>query len=169
MKGYHNEKMETASRKEIEELQAKRLRAVVDHVYRSNPIYRKLFDAQGVKPEDIKSLEDVAKLPTTNKNILRESYPLGLCCVPRSSIAEMHMSSGSTGTPVIMPYTTADLAQWAECMARCYRMAGGVPGDAVQITPLFGLFNGGFGMYHGARGCRALRYPRRPRQHPEAG
>ena len=163
MKGnYHNEKMETASRAEIEELQAKRLRAVVDHVYSSNPIYRKLFDARGVKPEDIRSLEDVAKLPTTNKNLLRESYPLGLSCVPRSSIAEMHMSSGSTGTPVIMPYTNADLAQWAECMARCYRMAGGVPGDAVQITPLFGLFNGGFGMYHGARAAGLFIIPAGP-------
>ena len=163
MKGnYHNEKMETASRAEIEELQAKRLRAVVDHVYSSNPIYRKLFDARGVKPEDIRSLEDVAKLPTTNKNLLRESYPLGLSCVPRQEVAEMHMSSGSTGTPVIMPYTNADLAQWAECMARCYRMAGGVPGDAVQITPLFGLFNGGFGMYHGARAAGLFVIPAGP-------
>jgi phenylacetate-CoA ligase len=163
MKGnYQNEKMETASRAEIEELQAKRLRAVADHVYRSNPIYRKLFDAQGVKPEDIRSLEDVSKLPTTNKNILRESYPLGLSCVPRREVAEMHMSSGSTGTPVIMPYTNADLAQWAECMARCYRMAGGVPGDAVQITPLFGLFNGGFGMYHGARAAGLFVIPAGP-------
>ena len=163
MKGnYHNEKMETASRAEIEELQAKRLRAVVDHVYSSNPIYRKLFDARGVKPEDIRSLEDVAKLPTTNKNLLRESYPLGLSCVPRREVAEMHMSSGSTGTPVIMPYTNADLAQWAECMARCYRMAGGVPGDAVQITPLFGLFNGGFGMYHGARAAGLFIIPAGP-------
>jgi len=163
MKGnYHNEKMETASRAEIEELQAKRLRAVADHVYRSNPIYRKLFDARGVKPEDIRGLEDVSKLPMTNKNILRESYPLGLSCVPRREVAEMHMSSGSTGTPVIMPYTTADLSQWAECMARCYRMAGGVPGDAVQITPLFGLFNGGFGMYHGARAAGLFVIPAGP-------
>ena len=150
-KNYHNEKMETASRAEIESLQAKRLRAVADHVYRSNPIYRKLFDARGVKPEDIRGLEDVSKLPTTNKNILRESYPLGLSCVPRREVAEMHMSSGSTGTPVIMPYTTADLSQWAECMARCYYMAGINQGDVIQITPSFGLFNGGFGFYHGAR------------------
>ena len=161
-KNYHNEKMETASRAEIEELQAKRLRAVADHVYRSNPIYRKLFDTRGVKPEDIRSLEDVSKLPMTNKNILRESYPLGLSCVPRREVAEMHMSSGSTGTPVIMPYTNADLAQWAECMARCYRMAGGKPGDAVQITPLFGLFNGGFGMYHGARAAGLFVIPAGP-------
>ena len=124
MKDFHNEKMETAARAEIEELQPKGFERSVDHVYRSNPIYRKLFDTRGVRPEDIRGLADITKLPMTNKNILRESYPLGLSCVPRSSIAEMHMSSGSTGTPVVMPYTPADLAQWAECMARCYRMAG---------------------------------------------
>jgi phenylacetate-CoA ligase len=163
MKGnYHNESMETAPRKEIEELQKKRLRAVVDHVYRSNRIYRKLFDEHGVSPEDIRSLQDISKLPMTNKEILRESYPLGLCCVPRAEIREMHMSSGSTGTPVIMPYTPADLEQWAECMARCYCMAGGREGDGVQITPLFGLFNGGFGMYHGARAAGLFIIPAGP-------
>ena len=169
MKNYHNEKMETAARAEIEELQAKRLRAVVDHVYRSNPIYRKLFDARGVRPEDIRGLADITKLPMTNKNILRESYPLGLSCVPRSSIAEMHMSSGSTGTPVIMPYTKADLAQWAECMARCYRMAGGRAGrrcpDHAPLRPFQRRLR------HVPRGAgrRPVRDSRRPGQHPEAG
>jgi len=163
MKGnYYNQSMETAPRKELEELQKKRLRALVDYVYRSNQIYRKLFDAHGVKPEDIRSLEDIRKLPMTNKEILRESYPLGLSCVPREKIREMHMSSGSTGTPVIMPYTPADLEQWAECMARCYCMAGSLKGDAVQITPLFGLFNGGFGMYHGARAAGLFVIPAGP-------
>ncbi|HPT19783.1 MAG TPA: phenylacetate--CoA ligase family protein, partial [Methanothrix sp.] len=159
---YHNEKMETADRREIEELQSKRLRAVVSHVYNSNPIYRKLFDEKGVRPEDIKSVEDVRRLPMTGKELLRKSYPMGLSCVSRREVVEMHMSSGSTGTPVIMPYTTADLAQWAECMARCYRMAGGLPGDGVQITPLFGLFNGGFGMYHGARAAGLFVIPAGP-------
>ncbi len=163
MKGsYHNEKMETASRREIEELQSRRLRAIANHVYLSNPVYRKLFEARGIRPEDVHSQEDVKKLPMTGKELLRESYPLGLSCVPREKVIEMHMSSGSTGTPVIMPYTAADLAQWAECMARCYRMAGGVPGDAVQITPLFGLFNGGFGMYHGARAAGLFVIPAGP-------
>src|SRR5690554_4040935 len=148
---FHNEKMETAQLKDIRELQARRLKEVVRHVYSSNAIYRKLFDEHGVAPEDIKSAEDVTKLPLMNKDILRESYPLGLSCVHRNQIVEMHMSSGSTGTPVVMPYTKGDLDQWAECMARCYRMGGAVPSDAAQITPLFGLFNGGFGMYHGAR------------------
>jgi phenylacetate-CoA ligase len=159
---FHNALMETASRKELQELQSRRLRSIVKHVYQSNATYRRLFDEHGVSPEDIKTAEDVVKLPMTSKDILRESYPLKLACVPRSQIVEMHMSSGSTGTPVVMPYTRNDLDQWAECMARCYRMAGALPGDATQITPLFGLFNGGFGMYHGARAAGLFVIPAGP-------
>ncbi|RQW77365.1 MAG: phenylacetate--CoA ligase family protein [Methanothrix sp.] len=159
---FHNEYAETASQEDIRALQSKRLRATVKHVYDSNAIYRKLFDDQGVKPDDIKTVDDVVKLPMTNKDILRESYPMKLSCVPRDRIVEMHMSSGSTGTPVVMPYTQHDLEQWAECMARCYRMSGAKPGDAAQITPLFGLFNGGFGMYHGARAAGLFVIPTGP-------
>lgn len=159
---FHNESIETASRESIHEMQSQRLRAIVGHVYESNPIYRRLFDEKGVRPEDIRTAEDVVRLPLTNKDILRESYPLNMACVPRNQIVEMHMSSGSTGTPVVMPYTRSDLDQWAECMARCYRMAGAKPGDATQITPLFGLFNGGFGMYHGARAAGLFVIPAGP-------
>ena len=159
---FHNKPMETASLKDIRDMQSKRLRAVVKHVYESNAGYRRLFEQAGVMPEDIRTVEDIVKLPMTNKDILRESYPLGLSCVPRREVIEMHMSSGSTGTPVVMPYTRADLDQWAECMARCYRMAGARPGDATQITPLFGLFNGGFGMYHGARAAGLFVIPAGP-------
>lgn len=159
---FQNEKMETAPLKSIRELQTRRLKEIVKHVYSSNAIYRKLFDDNNVAPEDIKTLDDVTRLPLTNKDILRESYPLGLSCVDRNRVVEMHMSSGSTGTPVVMPYTQGDLDQWAECMARCYRMAGAVPGDAAQITPLFGLFNGGFGMYHGARAAKLFIIPAGP-------
>ena len=159
---FHNESMETASRESIHEMQSRRLRSIVGHVYESNPIYRRLFDEKGVRPEDIRTAEDVVRLPFTGKDILRESYPLNMACVPRDQIVEMHMSSGSTGTPVVMPYTRSDLDQWAECMARCYRMAGAKPGDATQITPLFGLFNGGFGMYHGARAAGLFVIPAGP-------
>jgi phenylacetate-CoA ligase len=165
MKGkgnFQNEKMETAPQKDIRELQTRRLKEIVKHVYSSNALYRKSFDAHGVTPDDIKSVDDVTKLPLMNKDLLRESYPLGLSCVDRKKVIEMHMSSGSTGTPVVMPYTIGDLNQWAECMARCYRMAGAVPGDAAQITPLFGLFNGGFGMYHGARAANLFVIPAGP-------
>jgi phenylacetate-CoA ligase len=159
---FHNESMETASRESIHELQSRRLRAIVGHVYESNAIYRRLFDEKGIRPEDIRTAEDVVRLPFTGKDILRESYPLKMTCVPRNQIVEMHMSSGSTGTPVVMPYTRSDLDQWAECMARCYRMSGAKPGDATQITPLFGLFNGGFGMYHGARAAGLFVIPAGP-------
>ena len=159
---FHNKSIETRSQNGIREMQTARLRAIVKHVYESNASYRLLFAQAGVKPDDIRTVEDIVKLPMTNKDILRESYPLGLSCVPRRSIVEMHMSSGSTGTPVVMPYTQNDLSQWAECMARCYRMAGAKPGDATQITPLFGLFNGGFGMYHGARAAGLFVIPAGP-------
>jgi phenylacetate-CoA ligase len=159
---FHNKSIETRSSKGIREMQSARLRAIVKHVYESNASYRLLFAQAGVKPDDIRTADDIVKLPMTNKDILRESYPLGLSCVPRRNIVEMHMSSGSTGTPVVMPYTENDLMQWAECMARCYRMAGAKPGDATQITPLFGLFNGGFGMYHGARAAGLFVIPAGP-------
>lgn len=159
---FHNESIETASFESIREMQSRRLRSIVKHVYESNAIYRHLFEESGIRPEDIKTAEDVVKLPMTNKDILRESYPMKMACVPRDQIVEMHMSSGSTGTPVVMPYTRADLEQWAECMARCYRMSGARPGDATQITPLFGLFNGGFGMYHGARAAGLFVIPAGP-------
>jgi phenylacetate-CoA ligase len=154
--------METASRESIHEMQSRRLRSIVGHVYESNAVYRRLFDEKGIRPEDIRTAEDVVRLPLTSKDILRESYPLNMACVPRDQIVEMHMSSGSTGTPVVMPYTRSDLDQWAECMARCYRMSGAKPGDATQITPLFGLFNGGFGMYHGARAAGLFVIPAGP-------
>ena len=148
---YHDEAAETMPRAQLEDLQNRRLKAIVRHAMAGNAWYRERFEAAGIDPETFRGLEDLGKLPFMSKKDFREQYPLGMCCVPKESLAEMHMSSGSTGTPVVMPYTKADLAQWAGCMARCYRMAGAQPGDTCQITPGFGLFNGGFGFYHGAQ------------------
>ena len=148
---FFDEKAETMSRDEIAATQDARLRALVRRVMAGNAWYRARFEAAGIVPGDFRGLEDLEKLPFMSKKDFREQYPLGMCCVPKESLAEMHMSSGSTGTPVVMPYTKADLEQWADCMARCYAMAGARPGDTCQITPGFGLFNGGFGFYHGAR------------------
>ena len=148
---FFEKKLETMERGKLEALQLARLKKIAARVYRDNEIYRKSFDDAGVKPSDVKTLADLAKLPTINKIVFRDTYPMGLSCVDKKKIVEMHMSSGSTGTPVVMPYTQGDLDQWASCMARCYAMAGAKPTDVVQITPSFGLFNGGFGMYHGAR------------------
>lgn len=149
--GFFQQLLETASVDQIRSLQAERLKALVRRVCKDNPVMRAMFDVRGVSAEDIRSLEDIHKLPLMNKESFRVHYPLAMCCVDPRMLAEMHMSSGSTGTPVVMPYTQSDLRQWGECMARCYRMAGAIPGDPTQITPSFGLFNGGFGMYHGAR------------------
>ena len=148
---YFDEKAETMSRDELTALQNERLRKTVRHVMADNAWFRARFEAAGIDPEGFRGLEDLTKLPFMSKKDFREQYPLGMCCVPKEKLAEMHMSSGSTGTPVVMPYTKADQAQWADCMARCYRMAGARPGDTCQITPGFGLFNGGFGFYHGAQ------------------
>jgi phenylacetate-CoA ligase len=147
---FYEEKLETMKRSKLEALQLARLKKTVARVYENNAIYRKSFDAAAVKPSDIQTLADLAKLPTINKIVFRDTYPMGLMCVDKKKIVEMHMSSGSTGTPVVMPYTQGDLDQWASCMSRCYAMAGVKPTDVCQITPSFGLFNGGFGMYHGA-------------------
>ncbi|MBN1125475.1 MAG: phenylacetate--CoA ligase [Sedimentisphaerales bacterium] len=148
---YFQESLETISPNALQAMQSERLRNIVRHVYEQNEVMRNQIQQRGIDPENIQSVEDISALPLMNKDLFRQCYPLGLCCTAPSQLVEMHMSSGSTGTPVVMPYTTADLEQWAECMARCYRMAGARPGDPIQITPSFGLFNGGFGMYHGAR------------------
>jgi len=148
---FWNERAETQSRDELAAVQLDGLKWTVKHAWANNDFYRARLTEAGVEPGDIRSLDDLGGLPFLTKEDFRDQYPLGMLCMPRTSIREMHMSSGSSGTPVVMAYTEADLAQWAECMARCQVMAGLQPGDALQIMPTFGLFNGGFGFYHGAR------------------
>lgn len=139
------------SRDELAGYQLARLRELVKWAFERSPFHRKKMDKAGLKPADIEVAEDLGRLPFMSKEDFRVQYPLGMLCAERRDLREMHMSSGSTGTPVVMAYTDADLNQWAECMARCYAMAGIKTGDTIQITPSFGLFNGGFGFYHGAR------------------
>ncbi len=148
---FWNERAETMSRDELAAAQLEGLKWTVKHVWANNDFYRMRLTAAGVEPGDIRSLDDIGGLPFLTKDDFRDQYPLGMLCMPRAAVREMHMSSGSTGTPVVMAYTETDLTQWAECMARCQVMAGLQPGDALQIMPTFGLFNGGFGFYHGAR------------------
>ena len=146
-----NREKETLSRDEYSKLQLEGLKKSLARVW-TNEFYRSRLEKGGVgSPDDVKSLDDLAKLPFFTKEDFREAYPLKMSCVDRKELLEFHMSSGSTGTPVVMAYTKGDLLQWAECMARCYAMAGLEKGDAFQIIPTFGLFNGGFGFYHGAR------------------
>lgn len=151
MSGFWNEKAETMSRDEIAAHQLMKLKETVRWAYDRSDFYRKKMDAAGIKPGDVEMLEDLRHLPIIDKEDFREQYPLGMLCVDKSELREMHMSSGSTGSPVVMAYNEHDLDQWAECMARCYYMAGLAGGDTIQITPSFGLFNGGFGFYHGGR------------------
>lgn len=146
-----NREKETLSRDEYASLQLKGLKKSLSRVW-GNEFYRKRLVLGGVSsPEDIKTLDDLKKLPFFTKEDFRKAYPLKMNCVSRKDLLEFHQSSGSTGTPVVMAYTKGDLLQWAECMARCYYMAGLEKGDALQVMPTFGLFNGGFGCYHGCR------------------
>lgn len=157
--GMWNRTAETLSRDEYAKLQLEGLKKSLCRVW-SNDFYRERLKRGGVSsPEDVKSLDDLARLPFFTKEDFREAYPLKMSCVDRRDLMEMHMSSGSTGTPVVMAYTKNDLLQWAECMARCYAMAGLEKGDALQIIPTFGLFNGGFGCYHGARKAQLFTIP----------
>ncbi len=149
---YFNERAETMSRDELTAHQDNRVRSIVKHVMTHSEYFKEKLKSAGISdPADFRGLNDLTKLPFMSKEDFRLQYPLGMLCVEKKTIAEMHMSSGSTGTPVVMAYTPHDLEQWSECMARCYVMAGAEAGDVCQITPGFGLFNGGFGCYHGAR------------------
>ena len=148
---YWNREIETLPREKLEELQFKGLVKTLRRVW-GNEFYRSRLEKAGVSsPDDIRSLDDLKRLPFLTKEDFREAYPLKMNCVAREDLREFHMSSGSTGTPVVMAYTKGDLVQWAECMARCFSMAGLEAGDAFQVMPTFGLFNGGFGCYQGCR------------------
>ncbi len=146
-------RLETLPREELEKLQLKRLRRTLRHIMENNATYALRFE--GLAPEDLKDLSDLKKLPFITKDELREAYPFKLACAPKEDFVRFHMSSGTTGTPVINPYTRADVEQWAEIMARCLSAATLTHKDVLQITPGFGLFNGGFGFHYGAEriGC----------------
>ena len=146
-----NREVETMSRDALEALQLKGLQKTLRRVWGCE-WWRNLLHKRGMSdPEDVKSLDDLRNLPFLTKEDFREAYPLKMSTVDRKELLEFHMSSGSTGTPVVMAYTKNDLNQWADTMARCFTMAGLEAGDAFQIMPTFGLFNGGFGCYHGCR------------------
>ena len=148
---FWNREAETMSRDQLADVQLKGLQKSLRRVW-SNEWSRRLLLSRGFgNPEDVKSLDDLKRIPFLTKDDFRDAYPLQMCTVPRQELLEFHMSSGSTGTPVVMAYTKNDLNQWADCMARCYTMAGLEAGDAFQIMPTFGLFNGGLGCSHGCR------------------
>ncbi len=151
-------RIETASRDEIAALQLERLKRTLSHAYANVPHYRRKFEAAGVHPDDLRSLEDLAKFPFTTKADLRENYPFGLFAVPREQVVRIHASSGTTGKPTVVGYTKADIDVWADLVARSIRASGGCPGDIVHVAYGYGLFTGGLGAHYGAErlGCTVV-------------
>lgn len=142
-------KEETMSRKEIEAIQLERLKDTVKRVYEHVPAYRAKMDAAGVKPEDVKSLGDLKNLPFTTKQDMRDNYPYGLFAVPKKQLRRIHASSGTTGKPTVVGYTSADLEVWRECVARLAVAGGATEDDVAQICFGYGMFTGALGLHNG--------------------
>ena len=151
MGNYFNEKLETMSRDEMRALQSQRLVDTVRRVYDHVAPYRAKMDAIGLKPEDIRSVDDLSKLPFTTKQDLRDSYPYGMFAVPQSEVAEIHASSGTTGKQTVVGYTAKDLQTWGEISARAIVAAGGGKDDFLHISYGYGLFTGGLGLHYGGQ------------------
>ncbi len=150
--------IEHASRDEIQALQLQRLQTTLARAYDNVPHYRAAFDAKGLRPQDCKSLADLAKFPFTGKKELRDNYPFGLFAVPREQVVRIHASSGTTGKPTVVGYTKNDIDNWAKLVARSIRAAGGRAGDICHIAYGYGLFTGGLGAHYGAErlGCTVV-------------
>lgn len=140
---------ECLERDELRRLQLERLQKVVDRVYHQVPFYRRKFEETGIKPEAIRRLEDLEKLPFTQKDDLRDNYPYGMFAVPLKEIVRIHSSSGTTGIPTVVGYTKKDLETWSNLVARFITAAGVTSEDIVQISFGYGLFTGGFGLHYG--------------------
>ncbi|MDD3754432.1 MAG: phenylacetate--CoA ligase [Methanobacterium sp.] len=154
-----NDEIECMAHDELKKLQLKRLQDVVKRAYETVPYYKKRFDEAGIKPEDIKTLDDIQKLPFTTKDDLRRAYPFGMFAVPRREIVEVHTSSGTTGKPTVSGYTKEDIKIWSEVMARGLTMFGVTEDDIIQNTHGYGLFTGGFGVHYGAQHIGATVIP----------
>lgn len=150
---------ETLPREELEALQLKRLRYQCERVYANVPFYRKAFDQVGIHPSDVKSLDDLARLPFTEKQDMRDAYPYGLFAVPIDTIVRLHASSGTTGKATVVGYTKRDLDNWAELMARSLAAAGLSSLDFIHNAFGYGLFTGGLGVHYGAERLGATVIP----------
>ncbi|MGQ4732049.1 phenylacetate--CoA ligase PaaK [Streptomyces sp. Ju416(a)] len=149
---------ERLGRGELEALQLERLRSTLRHAYDNVPCYRDAFDRVGLKPEDCRTLADLARFPFTAKTDLRDNYPFGMFAVPEQEVRRIHASSGTTGRPTVVGYTERDLDTWADVVARSIRAAGGRPGHKVHVAYGYGLFTGGLGAHYGAErlGCTVI-------------
>ena len=154
-----NKKMETIPRKKIDEIQLKRLKKTVKNTYENVSFYNKKFKELGITPDDIKTLDDITKLPFTTKDDLRENMPFGMMNVSLDDCIELHASSGTTGIPVTACYTPHDIDVWAEVMARCLSMSGLTKKDVFQNPIPYGTFTGAFGFHYGAQKVGSLVIP----------
>jgi phenylacetate-CoA ligase len=150
--------MPDTTAQEVRTAQLGSLREMLARVYRQVPHYRRAFDDAGLVPDDLRTLEDLARFPFTTKDDLRAGYPFGMFAVPRDKVSRVHASSGTTGKPTVVGYTHDDLDTWAELMARSIYAAGGRPGDIVHVAYGYGLFTGGLGAHYGAErlGCTVV-------------
>ena len=155
---YLHPEMETLSRPEIEKLQLERLQKTIRQCMRS-PFYKRRFKEAGLRPEDIRSLGDLQKIPFTTKQDLRDNYPFGLSAVPLEQVVRLHSSSGTTGTPTVILHTQRDLDEWANAVARCLYMVGLRKGDIFQNSSGYGMFTGGLGFQYGAERLGMLTVP----------
>ena len=155
---YLHKELETMTRPEIEKLQLERLQKTVQHCMNS-PFYKKRFEENNLKPEDIKSLDDLRKIPFTTKQDLRDTYPFGIASVPLEKATRLHSSSGTTGNPTVILHTQKDLDEWANAVARCLHMVGLRPNDVFQNSSGYGMFTGGLGFQYGAERLGMLTVP----------
>lgn len=150
---------ELLSREEMDQLQLRRLQATIKHAYENVSAYRELYDAHGVKPSDLQTLEDLAKFPFTDKEFLRAAYPFKSFAVPMGQVRRIHASSGTTGLPTVVGYTDGDIDRWATLFSRCLRFSGVAPGDIVHNAYGYGLFTGGLGAHYGVEKLGATVIP----------
>ncbi|MGB5082081.1 MAG: phenylacetate--CoA ligase [Burkholderiales bacterium] len=150
---------ETLPREKLRALQLRRLRQTVKNAYDNVPLHRKRLKSHGIKPADIRSLDDLAALPFTMKSDLRDHYPFGMFACPREEVVRLHASSGTTGKPTVVGYSVKDIATWADLMARTMACAGARPGDVIHNAYGYGLFTGGLGAHYGAERLGATVVP----------
>jgi phenylacetate-CoA ligase len=148
---YWNEKIETMPAKELKQYQLKKLKEQVKYCYENSIFYRKKFDSAKITPDSIKTIDDLQKIPFTIKTDLRDNYPFGMLAAKIDDVVEIHASSGTTGNPIIGPYTKGDMDMWSELMARSIYTAGGRSTDVINIAYGYGLFTGGLGFHYGAQ------------------
>jgi len=154
-----NKSRECMSRDEMQVLQGQLLSEMIERVYFNVPFYREKMQESGIEPSDIKSMDDLSRLPFTTKNDLRDNYPFGLFAVPMSEIVRLHASSGTTGKPTVVGYTRKDLNTWSEVVARTMQCAGIHKHDVIQIAYGYGLFTGGLGIHYGSEKIGAVVIP----------